>query len=46
MRAVEKICEVLGMVIPTANPSESEGGNFIRVRVAALIMTIRITKFG
>ena len=22
------------MVIPTANPSESEGGNFIRVRVS------------
>lgn len=34
VRAVEKICEVLGRVIPTANPRELEGGNFIRVRVS------------
>ena len=34
VRAVEKICEVSGRVIPTANPSESEGGNFIHVRVS------------
>lgn len=33
-KVVEKICEVLGKVIPTANPNESEGGNFIRVRVS------------
>ena len=34
VRAAEKIYEVLGRVIPTANPRESEGGNFIRVRVS------------
>ena len=34
VKAAEKICEVLGTVIPTANPAEAEGGNFIRVRVA------------
>ena len=34
VRAVENIYEVLGRVIPTANPRESEGGNFIRVRVS------------
>jgi len=34
VRAAKKICEVLGRVIPTANPRESEGGNFIRVRVS------------
>ena len=34
VRAIEKICEVLGRVIPTTNPRESEGGNFIRVRVS------------
>ncbi|XP_075633559.1 uncharacterized protein LOC142606030 [Castanea sativa] len=34
VKAVEKICEVLGKVTPTANPNESEGGNFIRVRVS------------
>lgn len=34
VKAVKKICEVLGKVIPTANPNESEGGNFIRVRVS------------
>ena len=33
VKAAEKICEALGTVIPTANPAESEGGNFIRVRV-------------
>ena len=34
VRAAEKICEVLGRVIPTTYPRESEGGNFIRVRVS------------
>ena len=34
VRAAEKICEVLGRVIPTTNPRESEGGNFIQVRVS------------
>ena len=34
VRAVEKICEVLGRVIPIANPRELEGGNFFRVRVS------------
>ena len=34
VKAAEKICEVLGTVIPTDNPAEAEGGNFIRVRVA------------
>lgn len=34
VKAAEKICEVLGRVIPTANPRESEGGNFIQVRVS------------
>ena len=34
VKAAEKICEVLGTVIPTANQAEAEGGNFIRVRVA------------
>ena len=33
VKAVEKICEVLGKVIPTVNPNEAEGGNFIQVRV-------------
>ena len=34
VKAVEKICEVLGKVIPTVNPNEAEGGNFIQVRVS------------
>ena len=34
VRAAKKICEVLGRVIPTTNSRESEGGNFIRVRVS------------
>ena len=33
-KAAEKICDVLGTVIPTANPAKVEGGNFIQVRVA------------
>lgn len=32
--AAEKICKVLGRIIPTTNSSESKGGNFIRVRVS------------
>ena len=38
MKVAEKICEVLRMVIPTANPTESEAGNFIWVCVAMDIM--------
>ena len=34
VKAAEKICEVLETVIPTANLTESEGRNFIRVHVA------------
>ena len=34
VRAAKKICEVLGRVIPSTNLRESEGGNFIRVRVS------------
>ena len=34
VKATEKICKVLGTVIPTTNPTKSEGGNFIRVHVA------------
>ena len=34
VKVVEKICDVLGIVIPTDNPNETEGGNFIPVRVA------------
>ena len=34
VKVAEKICEVLGRVIPTINPNEAEGGNFIQVRVS------------
>ncbi|XP_065634098.1 uncharacterized protein LOC136069472 [Quercus suber] len=34
VRAAEKICEVLGKAIPTANLRELKGGNFIQVRVS------------
>nr|XP_023893107.1 uncharacterized protein LOC112005088 [Quercus suber] len=34
VKAEEKICEVLGKVIPTINPNAQEEGNFIRVRVS------------
>ena len=34
VKAAEKICDVLGRVIPIDNPNETEGGNFIPVRVA------------
>ena len=34
VKAAEKICDVLGRVIPSANPNETEGGNFICVRVS------------
>ena len=34
VKVVEKICDVLGRVIPFANPNETKGGNFIYVRVS------------
>ncbi|KAL0002312.1 hypothetical protein SO802_016093 [Lithocarpus litseifolius] len=34
VKATEKICKVLGRVIPTGNPNDSKGGNFIRIRVS------------
>lgn len=34
VKAVEKICDVLDRVIPIDNPNETEGGNFIPIRVA------------
>lgn len=34
VKSAEKICDVLGRVIPTDNPSETEGGSFIRIRVS------------
>ena len=33
VKAVEKICNVLGQVFHFADPTETEGGNFIRIRV-------------
>ena len=33
VKAVKKICGVLGQVLPSPNPMDSEGGSFIRVRV-------------
>lgn len=33
VKAVEKICWVLGTVIPRTNPSENEGESFMRIRV-------------
>lgn len=34
VKATEKICAILGKVIPTVNLNEVEGRNFIRVRVS------------
>ena len=34
VKAAEKICEVLRKVIPTVNPNEAKGGNFIWVCVS------------
>lgn len=31
IKATEKICNVLGQVIPSIDPVETEGGNFMRV---------------
>nr|XP_023920005.1 uncharacterized protein LOC112031548 [Quercus suber] len=33
-RAAEKICEVLGTVLPSTNPQETEGGSFVRIKVS------------
>ena len=33
IKAVEKICNVLGQVFHSADPIKIEGGNFIRIRV-------------
>ena len=33
-RAAGKICEVLGTVLPSTNPQETEGGSFVRIRVS------------
>uniref|UniRef100_A0A7N2MN61 Zinc knuckle CX2CX4HX4C domain-containing protein n=1 Tax=Quercus lobata TaxID=97700 RepID=A0A7N2MN61_QUELO len=33
VKATRKICEVLGQVIHSTDPTESEGGNFMRIRV-------------
>ena len=32
-RAAVKICEVLGTVLPSTNQQETEGGNFVDIRV-------------
>ena len=34
VKAAEKNCGVLGTVLPTTNPSDYEGGSFIRIRVS------------
>ena len=34
VRAAAKICEVLGTVLPSTNQQETEGGNFVRIRVS------------
>ena len=33
-RAAAKICEVLGTVLPSTNQQETEGGNFVHIRVS------------
>ena len=33
VKAAEKICEVVGKIIPSTDPTETEEGNFIRIRV-------------
>ena len=33
-RAAAKICEVLGMVLPSTNLQETEGGSFVHIRVS------------
>ena len=33
VKAAEKICEVVGQVIHSDNPAETEGGNFMRLRI-------------
>ncbi|XP_075652402.1 uncharacterized protein LOC142622758 [Castanea sativa] len=33
-RAAEKICEILGTVLPSTNPKETEGGSFVRIKVS------------
>ena len=40
VKATEKIREVLGKVIPTVNPNEAEGANFIRVRVSMALYVV------
>ena len=37
VKAAEKICAILGKVIPIVNLNEVEGRNFIRVRVSIAI---------
>ena len=32
MKVAKKICGVLGQVLPSPNPMDSEGGSFIRLR--------------
>ena len=33
VKAAEKICEVVGKIIPSTDPTETEEGNFMRIRV-------------
>ena len=33
VKAAEKICEVVGQVIHSNDPTETEGNNFMRIRV-------------
>ena len=33
VKAAEKICEVVGKIVHSTDPAETEGGNFMRIRV-------------
>lgn len=33
VKAAEKICEVVGKIVPSTDPAETEGGNSMRIRV-------------
>ena len=33
VKVAEKICEVVGQIVHSTNPAETEGGNFMRIRV-------------
>ena len=33
VKAAEKVCEVVGNIVPSTDSAETEGGNFMRIRV-------------